>query len=185
MSSYPEQLEPGLYGATDPGHINAIVNALASGMSTGSLLGAGASMAPGALATLRGLGNAGEMALGGTPEAVAGANAISQGLSTPSGITVFIKGIQKGINGEQVPIYGVKGPAKMLLAMFGDAEPGSVPEAVLQSKGLLPKTVPESLNPTNPFAVDLRELWGNAALEQSGTPIMQRALYQRPDMFRQ
>jgi hypothetical protein len=78
--SYAEELEPGIYGETDPGRLNAIIDSLASGMATGQL---GASLpfaAKGAYGVLKGLGNAGEMALGGSSEAAQGAKAINQGL---------------------------------------------------------------------------------------------------------
>src|ERR1035437_190566 len=167
MSTYPEQLEPGIYGQTDPGNIYQITNGLASGIATGQLAAGVAGLAPGLYGTLKGLGEAGEAALGGTPEAIAGAKAVSKGLQD---IEVYIKGIQK-IGDAQEPIYGVRGPAEKLLAEFGDADPGSVPEHILRQKGLLPSAVPESQNHTAPFAHDLRELWADMAKEQSGTPI--------------
>jgi hypothetical protein len=180
MGTYQDQLEPGWNGPTDPGNMNAIVNGLASGMATGDMATSLPSLGSGAYGFLKGLGNAGEAALGATPEVVAGANAVSKGLSD---ITVYIKGIQKGINGAQEPIYGVRGPAEKLLAEFGDANPGSVPKSVLQAKGLLPKDVPLSQNPTNPWAEDLRHKWARAALEQSGTPIKTLAYYANPEDF--
>jgi hypothetical protein len=265
-----------------------------------------------AYGTLKGLGESGGVLIGKTAEGIAGAKAINAGLSASEGVTAFIKGFQKGANGEQIPIYGVKGPADKLLDLFGDANPGSVPESVLIQKGLLEgaaqkgistdiaaqkalnatedtggstfnltkgelagtphyavaayperelilkgepttkqieafieknqdllndpsnslgvwkdtesgktyldvtKTIsdkaeamklgvekgqkaifnlkdmseirlpsmPESQNPTAPFAQDLRELWGNTALEQSGTPLTVRAPYVMPENIR-
>jgi hypothetical protein len=81
--------------------------------------------------------NAGLKALT-VPEEMAEVNAVLQGgKASTEGVTAFVKGIQKGANGEQIPIYGVKGPADKLLALFGDANPGSVPESVLIQKGIL------------------------------------------------
>jgi hypothetical protein len=54
-----------------------------------------------------------------------------------SPIDVYIKGVQKGVGGTKVNIYGVKGNPKLLKALFGDADPGSVPEAKLRQLGLL------------------------------------------------
>jgi hypothetical protein len=172
------------YNAGEPAEIRFLKALMAAGGGAGmaQLAASTPVLAKGAYATLKGLGNAGEMALGGTPEALAGAKAVQSGLEAPqSGITVFIKGIQKGVNGEQIPIYGVKGPANELKALFGDEAPGSIPESILRTKGLIPEQVPESQNRLAPFAQDLRELWGNLALEQSGTPLKIRAPYMRPD----
>ena len=113
-------------------------------------------------------------------EGAAGAKAIGNGLQD---IVVYIKGIMKGVNGAEEPIYGVRGPAEKLLAEFGDADPGSVPKVVLQAKGLLPKDIPKSQDPANFFAPDLRAGWGRAATEQSGTPFSTLAPYLRPDVF--
>jgi len=118
---------------------------------------------------LEGLGEAGEATLG---------------KADPEEVTAFVKGIQKGAPGsEGVKIYGVKGSPAKLKELFGDEAPGSVPENVLRDKGILPAQVPESQNPTAPFAQDLRHLWGDAASEQSGTPIDVRGPYERPDIF--
>jgi len=175
-----EQMEPGIYGQTDPGNMNAIVNGLASGMGTANLVTSLPSLATGAAGVIKGLGTAGEATLGGMPEATTGANAVSNGLQD---IVVYIKGIQKGINGAQEPIYGVRGPAEKLLSEFGDANPGSVPASVLRAKGLLPHIGPQSQNPADFFAPDLRAGWGRAATEQSGTPVSTLMPYLRPDVF--
>jgi hypothetical protein len=63
----------------------------------------------------------------------------------PDKIEVYVKGIQKGAPGGSgdVKIYGVKGKPEQLKAMFGDEAPGSVPEHILQQKGLLPAPGPQ------------------------------------------
>lgn len=63
---------------------------------------------------------------------------------TPGQVEVYVKGIQKGAPGGSgdVKIYGVKGDPAQLKEMFGDEAPGSVPEHVLQAKGLLPQAGP-------------------------------------------
>lgn len=115
----------------------------------------------GAYGVLKGLGTAGKVALRGgvegaggakainkglqalsTPEELAEVNAVLQGVgkTSPEGVTAYVKAFQKGANGEQIPIYGVKGPADKLKALFGDVAPGSVPENVLIEKGLLAGT---------------------------------------------
>ena len=53
----------------------------------------------------------------------------------------FIKGIQKNPNGADIKIWGVKGKPADLLKEFGDEAPGSVPEHILRSKGILPEKV--------------------------------------------
>ena len=146
--------------AGEPAEIRLLKALMAAGGGAGTaqLAASAPRLAKGAYGVLKGLGNAGEMALGGTPEGMAGAKAVNKGLqalSTPDelaevnavlqgvgktsteGVTAYIKGFQKGVNGEQIPIYGVKGPADKLKALFGDAAPGSVPENVLIEKGLL------------------------------------------------
>jgi hypothetical protein len=148
------------YDAGKPAEIRLLENIIALGGGVGAAqLGAMTpKLAKGAYGVLKGLGNAGEMALGGGTEGVAGAKAVNKGLqalATPEelaeieavlsgagkvsteGVSVFVKGMQKGAGGEQIPIYGVKGPADKLKALFGDAAPGSVPESVLIEKGLL------------------------------------------------
>ncbi len=174
------------YNAGEPAEIRFLKALMAAGggVGTAQLAAQSPAMIQGVYNTLKGLGNAGEVALGGTPDAVAGAKALQQGLSIPEDVTVYIKGIQKGVNGAQEPIYGVKGPANRLLEEFGVDDPGSVPKSVLQAKGFLPKDVPESQNPTAPFAEELRQKWANAALEQSGTPIKTRAYYMNPEDFK-
>ena len=102
------------------------------GEKGGVLLGKGQAGAQGAKAV-----NAGLKALT-VPEEMAEVNAVLQGgKASTEGVTVYIKGIQEGVNGAQAPIYGVKGPADKLKALFGDANPASVPENVLIEKGLL------------------------------------------------
>ena len=58
----------------------------------------------------------------------------------PNKVEVYVKGIQKGAPGGSgdVKIYGVKGDPAKLKELFGDEAPGSVPESILQQKGLLP-----------------------------------------------
>ena len=129
---------------------------------------------------LKGLGNAGEVGLGRPTAASAISKGLKEGLES---VKVFIKGIQKGVNGAEEELYGVTGPAKVLKKWFGDEAPASVPKSTLEKLGLLPKQVAESQNPTAPFASDLRELWANAAMEQSGTPTRMTAPYVRPDAF--
>jgi len=53
-------------------------------------------------------------------------------------IEVFSKGVQKSPEGG-FTIWGVKGKPEDLLKEFGDANPGSVPENILRTKGLLPE----------------------------------------------
>jgi hypothetical protein len=68
----------------------------------------------------------------------------------PNKVEVYVKGIQKGAPGGSgdVKIYGVKGKPEQLKAMFGDEAPGSVPEHVLQAKGLLPQSSPTIPQPS-------------------------------------
>jgi hypothetical protein len=76
------------------------------------------------------LGNeAGEISLGGNAPEMEDA---------PDQVQAFIKGVQKNPNGADIKIWGVKGPPEILKSMFGDEAPGSVPEAVLKEKGILP-----------------------------------------------
>lgn len=120
---YAEELEPGIYGNTDPGHIKSIVDNLGSGMATGSALELPAA--------LKGLGEAGEVTLG----------KLAPKMDEPEEVSAFVKGIQKGYKGSpDIKIYGVKGPADKLKTLFGDEAPGSVPEHILRQKGLLPDT---------------------------------------------
>lgn len=146
------------YNAGEPPEMRLLkaLSSLAGGYGTAQLGAMAPQLAKGAYGVLKGLGNSGKVALGGGTGGVAGVNKGLQALTVPDelaevqavlqgvgktsaeGVSVYIKGFQKGLNGEQIPIYGVKGPADKLKALFGDAEPGSVPENVLISKGLLP-----------------------------------------------
>lgn len=95
---------------------------------------------------LKGLGEAGEVTLGRVAPKMEGALADE--------VTPFVKGIQKGAKGsEDVKIWGVKGPAGKLKALFGDEAPGSVPENVLREKGILPtSTMSVPQNAPNAYA---------------------------------
>lgn len=98
-------------------------------------------------AALEGLGEAGMVRLGKKM-----APKMEEDLG--SEITAFVKGVQKGIPGkvEDVNIYGVKGPADKLKSMFGDANPGSVPESVLREKGILPPKIDIAKPAPNSYA---------------------------------
>jgi hypothetical protein len=151
------------YDAGRPAEIRLLENILALGGGVGAAqLGmATPKLAKGAYGVLKGLGNAGKVALGGGAEGAGGAKAINKGLkflaepeemaamqsisqglkpSSLEGVEVYVKGIQKGVNGAETPIYGVKGPADVLKAAFGDAAPASVPENTLIKLGLLKGT---------------------------------------------
>jgi len=148
------------YDAGKPAEMRLLEAILAAGggMGAAQLGAATPKLAKGAYGVLKGLGNAGKIGLGGAGEGMAGSKAINKGLqaltvpeemaeinavmqgagkTSAEGISVYVKGMQKGLQGEQIPIYGVKGPAEKLLAEFGDANPGSVPEHILIQKGLL------------------------------------------------
>lgn len=151
------------YDAGRPAEIRLLENILALGGGVGAAqLGAmSPKLAKGAYGVLKGLGNAGKVALGGASEGAGGAKAINKGLkflaepeemaamqsiskglkpNALEGIEVYVKGIQKGVGGAEEPIYGVRGPAATLKAAFGDEAPASVPKDTLIKLGLLKGT---------------------------------------------
>jgi hypothetical protein len=100
-----------------------------------------------ALPALEGLGETGAVALGRNAPKME--EAAEEGAPK---IEAFVKGIQKGPNGD-VKIWGVKGPPELLKSHFGDEAPGSVPEDVLRAKGILPQqTTIAPQNAPNPYA---------------------------------
>lgn len=152
------------YDAGRPAEIRLLENiiALGGGMGAAQLGAMTPKLAKGAYEVMKGLGNAGKMALGGAsegaggmkavnkglgflaePEEMAAIQSISQGLKPTSleGVSVYIKSMQKGANGAEIPIYGVKGPPAALKALFGDEAPASVTEQALVKLGLLEGTV--------------------------------------------
>jgi hypothetical protein len=131
----PSELDPGVKDATTTDFLLPY------------LLGPGAKMgAQEALPALRGLGEAGEVTLGrAAPKMEEAAEA-----GAPK-IEAFVKGIQKSPSGD-VKIWGVKGPAKLLKAEFGDEAPGSVPEHILRQKGILPEQINVPQNAPNAYS---------------------------------
>jgi len=121
------------------------------------------------------LGEAGEASLGGAAD-----EAASQ---TPK-VEAYIKGMQQNPSGDAIKIIGVKGePSEIAKLGFGE-EPGSVPEDVLRKFGVeVPHSAPFSQDPSSLSANRLREMWGEVAREQQGTPVDAVGHYTRPDLF--
>lgn len=97
-----ESIEPGIYGDTDPGNINKIVNGLASGISVPMGINGLANLPE----ALEGLGEAGEFSLGNAPssadELAKLATTLKKGdvISLPKGSAEYV-GVQPGI--EDIP----------------------------------------------------------------------------------
>lgn len=122
-----ERIEPGIYGDTDPGHLQAIVNSLAGGMGVGSM---GAGLAADLPAALKGMGEAGEVTLGrAAPE--------MEGMGPK--VEVFSKGVMGKGTPNEMTIWGVKGDPKEIAKLGYGEDPASIPENVLQKHGLLPE----------------------------------------------
>ncbi len=120
-----------------------------------------------AMPMLKGLGEAGEVTLGRMAPKMEEAG--------EDAVTAFVKGIQKNSNGADIKIYGVKGPADKLKALFGDEAPGSVPEHVLRAKGILPEVKTINQNAPNSYAhggeVDNRTFLEKLADKLHGTTL--------------
>lgn len=122
-----ETIEPGVYGDTDPGHFQAIIDSLAGGMSAGSV---GGSLAADLPAALKGMGEAGEVTLGrAAPE--------MEGMGPK--VEVFSKGVMGKGTPNATTIWGVKGDPKEVAKLGYGEDPGSIPEHILQKHGLLPE----------------------------------------------
>ena len=83
------------------------------------------------------------------------------------------------------------GPLLAALLSGGASEAPEAGEAALEIKGtpeivenLASKVVPESQNPTSPFAQDLRNLWADTAHQQSGTSPLAQSVYKNPEAFK-
>lgn len=149
------------YDAGEPAEIRLLKAILAAGGGVGAsqLATKAPALARGAYGVLKGLGNAGEMALGGVPEGVGGVKNVTsmlKGLTVPEElsetvipgkkltdlITVFKKGsMGGGISPntgkalDKVNIWGVEGPKSVLKNYFGSESPASVPEELLLKLG--------------------------------------------------
>lgn len=106
--------------------------------------------AEGVAPALEGLGESGEIAMGRSAPAMEDAVAGATTKDVPGQVEVYVKGVQKGAPGGSgdVKIYGVKGDPAKLKELFGDEAPGSVPEHILQQKGLLPQSGPSVPQPS-------------------------------------
>lgn len=133
-----EMIEPGVYGDTDPGHFQAIVNSLAGGMGLGSM---GAGLAADLPAALKGLGEAGELSIGrAAPE--------MEGMAPK--VEVFSKGVMGKGTPNETTIWGVKGDPKEIAKLGYGEDPGSIPEHILQKHRLLPDMKINATNQTAP-----------------------------------
>jgi hypothetical protein len=130
-----DNLEPGIMGDTTPREMNSLkaLNDIGQGFFAGKM---GTGLAEG----MNGLGEGGFARLGNAPK-------METPLTGPDGITVFEKGVQKGINGAKQTLWGVKGTPEALMKHFNDPAPATVPEHILRAKGFLPadvKMIPKS-----------------------------------------
>lgn len=144
-SAMVDKNEPGIQDAT------------ASDFLLPYLLGAKAPVQDMAANAERMIGNeAGAIFPGKAPlmeDALAGAT--TKDVVNPSQVEVYVKGIQKGMPEKgigDIKIYGVKGDPSKLKELFGEEAPGSVPEHVLQAKGLLPKAIEAPTASPNGYA---------------------------------
>ncbi len=182
-----ESIEPGIYGETDPGHLQAIVNGLAGGMSAGELGATGISALTKLPALSKSIGEAGEVSIGGKnilpkaesaldadPERLAAwrlRNGVAKNAPEMEGMGPKVEVFSKGQMGKGTPnemtIWGVKGDPKEIAKLGYGEDPGSIPEHVLVKHGLLPDTKIDATDLPSPnayaeggFVENMKKLFG-------------------------
>ncbi len=125
-----DNLEPGIMDETMPPEMKALKALADTGVGFGA-----AEMGGGMMGKAMDLGEEGMASLGKAPNMD-----LMKGEEAPK-LEVYLKGIQKGVNGAKMKLWNVKGdPSEIEKLGFG-REPASIPEDVLRKHGLLPDVV--------------------------------------------